>query len=785
MKPKDEAHKHILTDEVVESNCFFEISADMFGYINCDGSFVALNSVWEETLGFTKLELQHPEWYMFVHPAERQEMLAEIEKVKTEKRHTVTFENRFQCKDTSYKWLRWRATKDTKKQRCYVAATDITPQKRLEAKLKENETRFQQLAAKRAQEGDLLHTLMEHTPDHIYFKDTESRFIRINRSLADRFGLKNPAEAVEKTDFDFFTREHAQQAYQDEQAVIESGKPIEGIQERETWPNEQDTWVSTTKVPIRDRDGRIKGTCGISRDITEYYRAQQAVRDSEANWRSLVESVPDIISTMNLDYRLEFINRLPPALGLKPQDIVGKSVFDFLPEEHHERLKEACAKVIETGEVATYEVQGLISGYWYASCLGPIKQDGQLVGFVMASTNITDRKQAETELQHSEERFRRAVLNAPLPIMIHAEDGEVLQISRAWTELTGYTHEDMSTVSKWLELVDSQSATEIKAQLAQLYRSTERMAEGEYEIFTKSGKKQIWKFSSSSLGELPGKGHLGISMALDITERIRAQKAMQRAKETAEYASRAKSDFLANMSHELRTPLNAIIGFAEILRDELVGSINAEQKECINDIHISGEHLLEMINDILDLSKIEAGKMALQLETFSIVEAVEEVNAIITALAVKKDLELTLKYNQNGMIEADRVKFKQIFYNLLSNAVKFTPENGTVATVLKVTDTELRAEVIDTGIGIAAADQAKLFAPFTQIDTSKSRRYGGTGLGLALTHRLIMLHGGEISVESEEGKGSNFALKIPLQHLESKIGTESDEAAQENPDMEI
>ena len=777
MKPKDEAHKHILTDETIESECFLEISTDMYGCLNCDGSFVALNSVWEQTLGFTKLELQDQEWHTLVHPEERHEMLAEIEKVKTGKHHTLTFENRVQCKDASYKWLRWRITKDTKRQRCYVVATDITPQKRLEAQLKDSEIRFQRLAAKRAQEGDLLHTLMENTPDHIYFKDMESRFIRINRSLADRFGLKNPAGAVNKTDFDFFTREHAQQAYQDEQDVIQSGKPIEGKQEKETWPNEQDTWVSTTKVPIRDREGRINGTCGISRDITEYYRAQQAVRDSEANWRSLVESVPDIISTMTLDYRLEFINRLPPALGLKPQDIVGKSVFDFLPEEHHERIKSACAQVIETGEVATYEVQGLISRYWYASCIGPIQLDGELVGFVMASTNITDRKQAEIELQHSEERFRRAVLNAPLPIMIHAEDGEVLQISRAWTDLTGYTHEDMPTVSKWLTLVGDQSATEIKAHLSRLYPSTDRVVEGEYEIFTRSGEKQIWKFSSSSLGELPGKRHLGISMALDITERIKTQEAMQLAKETAEYASRAKSDFLANMSHELRTPLNAIIGFAEILRDELVGSINAEQKECINDIHISGEHLLEMINDILDLSKIEAGKMALQLETFSIVEAVEEVNAIISALAVKKDLDLTLECDQNGTIEADRVKFKQIFYNLLSNAVKFTPEGGKVATVLEITDTELRAEVIDTGIGIAEEDQAKLFAPFTQIDTSKSRRYGGTGLGLALTHRLILLHGGEISVESQEGKGSKFGLKIPLRHVKSKIDTESDEMA--------
>ena len=773
---KNAIRKPGVVENPVDLNSFFEVSSDMFGYINCDDSFVALNSAWEDTLGFTLLELQRQQWDMLIHPEDRGKTLTAIEKVKTGEHERVTFENRFESKDGSYKWLRWQAIKPCEEQQvCYIIIRDITLQKQLEAKLKEGEMRFQQLAVQHAEESDLFHTLMENTPDHIYFKNTESRFLRINRSLSDWFGLRNPAEAVLKTDFDFFTREHAQQAYQDEQTVIKSGEPIEGKHEKETWPDEQDTWVSTTKVPIRDRDGRIKGTCGISRDITEYYRVQQAVRDSEAKWRSLVESAPDIISTMDLDCRLTFVNRLPANLGLSPQDIVGKSVFDFLAEEHHERLREACVRVTETGEVATYEVQGQMSGYWYASCLGAIKREGQVVGFVMTSTDITDRKQAEIELQRSEERFRRAVLNAPLPIMIHSEDGEVLQISRAWTELTGYTHADIPTVSKWLEQTSSKEVEAIKAHLAQLYRSTERVAEGEYEVFTKFGEKQIWEFSSSLLGELPDNRHLGISMALNITERIRTQKAMQQAKETAEYASRAKSDFLANMSHELRTPLNAIIGFAEILRDELVGSINAEQKECVNDIHISGQHLLEMINDILDLSKIEAGKMVLHLEEFSIVEAVEEVNAIITALAVKKDLDLTLSYSQDCEIEADRIKFKQIFYNLLSNAVKFTPESGKVTTKLKVTETELRAQVIDTGIGISEADQAKLFAPFTQIDTSKSRRYGGTGLGLALTQRLISLHGGEISVSSQEGKGSNFTLKIPLRHLKIEVGNASDE----------
>ncbi len=774
---KNATRKPSVTEDTVNLNSFFEISSDMFGYISWDKSLFTLNSAWKDTLGFTLPELQGQQWDMLIHPEDRRDTLAEIEKLKTGERESVTFENRFQCKNESYKWLKWHATNHPEKQHlCYIIIKDVTVEKQLEAKLQEGEIRFQQLAVKYAEESDLFHTLMANTPDHIYFKDTESRFLRINRSLADRFGLKSPSEAVLKTDFDFFTREHAQQAYQDEQTVIKSGEPIEGLQEKETWPNEQDTWVSTTKVPIRDRDGRIRGTCGISRDITEYYRVQQAVRDSEAKWRSLVESAPDIISTMDLDCRLTFVNRIPANLGLTTQDIVGKSVFDFLAEEHHERLRDACARVIETGEVATYEVQGQMSGYWYASCLGAIRSEGQVVGFVMTSTDITDRKQAEIELQRSEERFRRAVLNAPLPIMIHSEDGEVLQISRAWTELTGYTHEDMPTVSKWLEQTSIKEAEAIKAHFAQLYRSTERVAEGEYEVFTKFGEKQIWEFSSSLLGELPDNRHLGISMALNATERIRTRKAMQQAKETAEYASRAKSDFLANMSHELRTPLNAIIGFAEILRDELVGSVNTEQKECINDIHISGEHLLEMINDILDLSKIEAGKMVLQLEEFSIVEAVEEVNAIITALAVKKDLDLTLTYNQNGTIEADRIKFKQIFYNLLSNAVKFTPEGGKVKTKLDVTETELCAQVIDTGIGISEADQAKLFAPFTQIDTSKSRRYGGTGLGLALTQRLISLHGGEISVKSQEGNGSNFTLKVPLKHVKIEVGNESDEA---------
>ena len=230
-----------------------------------------------------------------------------------------------------------------------------------------------------------------------------------------------------------------------------------------------------------------------------------------------------------------------------------------------------------------------------------------------------------------------------------------------------------------------------------------------------------------------------------------------------EVANKHKSDFLANMSHELRTPLNAIIGFSEALTDRMFGELNEKQLEYHKDIHESGKHLLSLINDILDLSKIEAGHMELELSDFHLPTAVSNAVTLIRERAMRHGITLGIEIDQRlGEFQADERKVKQILLNLLSNAVKFTPDGGRVDVSAKLDTARVEIAVKDTGVGIAPEDQASLFEEFKQLGKDSSRKAEGTGLGLALTKRLVELHGGQILVDSAVGHGSTFRVMLPL-----------------------
>jgi signal transduction histidine kinase/CheY-like chemotaxis protein/uncharacterized membrane protein affecting hemolysin expression len=258
----------------------------------------------------------------------------------------------------------------------------------------------------------------------------------------------------------------------------------------------------------------------------------------------------------------------------------------------------------------------------------------------------------------------------------------------------------------------------------------------------------------------------------DITER-RLGAEQRQAREAADAANRAKSNFLASMSHELRTPLNAIIGFSELLENHTFGALNERQQRYVGNVLVSGRHLLQLINDILDLSKVEAGHMELALSDFDVGTAVRDARTIVGTLAEKKRLSLEVEV-EDGLppLNADHSKFKQILYNLLSNAIKFTPLGGRIRVAVRQTadvgvgenGKRIEVAVSDTGIGLKQEDQERIFGTFEQVDSAYGREQQGTGLGLALTRKFVELHGGRIWVESELGKGSVFRFVLPQNH---------------------
>jgi signal transduction histidine kinase len=249
--------------------------------------------------------------------------------------------------------------------------------------------------------------------------------------------------------------------------------------------------------------------------------------------------------------------------------------------------------------------------------------------------------------------------------------------------------------------------------------------------------------------------------AVIAVENVRLFKELEGANRELSAASQHKSEFLANMSHELRTPLNAVIGFSEVLTERMFGELNEKQAEYVKDINASGAHLLSLINDILDLSKIEAGRMELELADFHLPQAIENAVVLVRERALRRGITLEQSIDSRlGEMQGDERKIKQVLLNLLSNAIKFTPEGGRVGVRAALVDGRVEVAISDTGIGIAPEDHEAVFEEFRHVGAAE-KKAEGTGLGLALARKFIVLHGGRIWVESQVGVGSTFTFTIP------------------------
>ncbi|MDD3042777.1 MAG: CHASE4 domain-containing protein [Methanosarcinaceae archaeon] len=371
--------------------------------------------------------------------------------------------------------------------------------------------------------------------------------------------------------------------------------------------------------------------------------------------------------------------------------------------------------------------------------------------------------EAEQEIK-DQEREKQEILNSLTELLVFLDTD--MKVKWANKEALDYMNAD-------LESVNGKSREEMVSIFGALITNSpaeEALSRGESvsaEVRTACG--ETWFIKANPV--LNDKGQITgiLENFLDITERKNYEENVLRAKMAAEAANQTKNAFLANMSHELRTPLNSVIGFSGLLSEKIPGSLNEKQLRYTNNISTSGKHLLRLINDILDLSKVEAGKMEMQYSEFGLKEALEEAKATLEPLAARKELRLEIEVKTRlGVIRADRNKFIQIMYNLLSNAIKFTPKKGLVRIEAGISGTMVKIAVMDSGIGISEAGQKKLFRPFVQLDSTHSREYGGTGLGLTLVKEMVALHGGEVRVWSKEGSGSTFSFTLPINGIENQ-----------------
>jgi protein-histidine pros-kinase len=514
-------------------------------------------------------------------------------------------------------------------------------------------------------------------------------------------------------------------------------------------------YVNVSRSVILETPGGARHILYSKRDVTHLKVARDA-KLVETRFGALLESTPDATLIVNAMGRIVLANsQAARAFGYDPSELIGQPVEVLLPERFrashvgHRSLFSQQPRTRTMGD--GLELFGRRrDGYEFPVeiSLSPLSTD-EGVMVMSAVRDITDRKKAE-------QKFRGLLESAPDAMVIVGRDGRIALVNSQLERLFGYTREELlgQSVDR---LVPERYRGHHERHRSGFFSQPRARAMGaglQLHGQRRDGSEFPVEISLSPLETEEG---LFVSGAIrDATERRRFEQTLQD-------ASRLKSEFLATMSHELRTPLNGIIGFSEFLIDEKAGALNARQKEYLTDVLASGRHLLRLINDVLDLSKIEAGRMDIVPESFDLAPAVDEVCGVVSPIALSKSISLVRHVGEEvAQVMLDRHRFVQILYNLLSNAIKFTDKGGEVSVRLERKGDMLRLQVRDTGIGISPENLQKLFLEFQQLDSGTGRRHDGTGLGLVLTKRLAELHHGSVCVESEVGKGSVFTVQLPL-----------------------
>jgi len=517
-------------------------------------------------------------------------------------------------------------------------------------------------------------------------------------------------------------------------------------------------WLSADETRLAD--GSI---FTIIIDITERKQVEETLRESDARLRAVFENTPVCLNLKDTEGRYILVNKpYEEWLGHPGEEIIGKKASEFLEQEEEiANLTRAERQVLETGEVVEREVSvPRPDGNVYDRILikFPVKSaDGSITAIGTVAVDITERKKAEEDIR----RLAEAIEGLSENFALYGPDDRLVMCNQGYSKLNegvpeatrlGVSYEEhiRAVVAKGLAPKAMGREEDYIRERMELHRNPTEP----YEVVRQDG---VWLVHEQRVAD----GSTAI-IATDITESKQAEEDLRNALIEAKQANQAKSEFLASMSHELRSPLNAILGFADIISHQHFGPTSEKYTEYAEDIQSSGEHLLALVNEILDLSTIEAGKHPLVKEKLSIKEIVGECVRIVEEKARSSGIDLMVKVPKDlSPLYADRRAAKQILLNLLSNAIKFTSEGGKITVSAKASKRNTTLKITDTGKGIPVEKLPKLTDPFIRAETNPYLAEPGWGLGLAITKSLVDLHGGTLEIQSKVGKGTTVTVTFP------------------------
>lgn len=727
---------------------------------------------WKEIRGLDDNEVGTGwrEWSDRIHPDDRDRVLTAFEDYVTRKAPVYREEYRVYHKHDYYVWIRdqGQALWDEKGNivRMVGAEIDITERKRSED---EAQCLREQLQSILSTSPVIIYTC---NPKAVY----EATFVSEN--VVDLLGYTAEEWLA---DTEFWTRclhpEDASKILQKEKPLLETGRFV--CEYRFLNKNGDYRWILDEQRLIYSEQGELVNIVGYMADISDRKQTDLLLQSQKQFLRQLIDTIPHLIFVKDRESRFVLANRaIADFYGTTVKALIGNTSDLFNPNpDEVEQFRIADYAVIESGTSCVVEdvitsAQG-DQGY-FQTVKVPIRSlDGQSWNVLGIATNITLRKRIEDQLRESEAHLSAAQRIAKLGSWEFNLQNQTIRWSEQTYKIFGRDPSEGDLTYEEFRTYVHPEDWDVLDQTTQIITESQEPFELEYRACCPNGQIRYILSRADLVMDSHGQPSKLLGTVLDISDRRKAEIQLQEINERLaltnaelDRATRLKDEFLANMSHELRTPLNAILGMTEGLQDEVFGALSDRQKRPIEMIERSGKHLLALINDILDLSKIEAGKLELQRSPTSAKYLCDSSLMFVRQQAVKKEITLHLEIPPNlPNIRVDELRIRQVLINLLSNAVKFTPDGGNV-TLSATTEVQngqrfLRFSVTDTGIGIANDDLEKLFQPFVQLDSDLNRQQTGTGLGLALVRRLVALHDGITTVTSTPDTGSCFTVWLP------------------------